>query len=408
MKILQINSHYDQGGAARIVATIHRQLLEKGIEDYVAYGRGQKSDEKNVYLFGSKAGICLSALLSRISGWNGYFNILATRKLIRFIEKIKPDIVHMHTLHGYYLNVPMLFRYLNKKKISCVWTFHDCHAFVGNCGYFYECRKWEKGCHNCPYLKQYPTSQWFDHTREMWDEKRKLFTVGENKVIVTPSGWLTQEASRSFFGKYSCITIHNGVDTEKVFYPRNPHDCRVKYGFSDEEKLVLGIAVGYRDERKGARFILQLAKDLEKEARIILIGWNRENDHLKEGLDNVITIENTRDAQMLAEYYSMADVFVIPSMAENYATTVLEAMACGTPVVGFQVGGIPEQLEGKKGILVEAGNQQEFTNAVRKVLWQEDSVLRGKELAEIVRKENSITGMVEKYCEIYYQLLQKE
>lgn len=136
MKILQINSHYNQGGAARIVACIHRQLLDEGQQSYVAYGRGKISQEQNVYRFNTIPEIYFSALFSRISGLNGWSNRIATRRLLRHIEQIQPDVIHMHALHGYFLNFPMLFDYINKKNIPCVWTFHDCHAFVGNCGYF--------------------------------------------------------------------------------------------------------------------------------------------------------------------------------------------------------------------------------------------------------------------------------
>ena len=181
VKVLQINSHYDQGGAARIVATLHRQLLKKGIESYVAYGRGETNQEEKVYKFGSISGSYMSALCSRLSGWNGYFNQNETKKLIHFMEQIQPDIIHMHVLHGYYNNVPMLFHYINKNNIPCVWTFHDCHAFVGNCGYFFDCRSWESGCGNCPYLRNYPVSRWFDQTREMWQQKKELFTKNTNK-----------------------------------------------------------------------------------------------------------------------------------------------------------------------------------------------------------------------------------
>ncbi len=405
MKVLQINSHYDQGGAARIVATLHRQLLKKGIESYVAYGRGEISKEENVLNFGNKTDVYCSAFLSRFTGWNGYFNHIATRKLIRLIKKIQPDIIHMHALHGYYINVPMLFRFINKHNIPCVWTFHDCHAFVGNCGYFFDCRKWEKGCSECPYIKNYPTSQWFDYTEKMYRHKQSLFTVGDKKIIVTPSQWLTEETKKSYFRKYPCVTIHNGINTEEIFYPRDRKLCREKYGFSKEEKLVLGIAVGYRDPRKGASYILQMAKDLENSVKVILIGWNRENDKMLEGLTNIIPIENTKDVEMLAEYYSMVDLFVIPSLAENYATTTLEAMACGTPVVGFAVGGIPEQLADGKGIAVEAANQKDFTEAVRKVLEEPDCVRRGEELVRIIQEENSNEKMVKEYIEIYERLL---
>ena len=408
MKVLQINSHYNQGGAARIAAYIHRELLDSGVDSYVAYGRGIKTDAPQTFRFDTTPEIYLSALLSRLSGLNGWFNRLATRRLIRFMESWKPDVVHIHALHGYYVNFPMLFSYINEHQIPCVWTFQDCHAFVGTCGYFFECRRWQKGCGSCPHVHDYPKSQWFDLTGWMWREKKRLFTQTEQKLIVTPSDWLTGEAKRSFFSKYKCITVRNGIDTTHTFYPRGREACRKKYGYGKKEKLVLGIAVGYQDARKGAKYIIQLARDLGGDAKVILIGWSKKNDAMLEGTDNIVTLPVTADADMLAEYYSLADVFVIPSLAENYATTTLEAMSCGTPVVGFAVGGIPEQLTEGKGIAVEAGDQAAFDAAVKSVLYGEADVLRGDALSRTVRGENSMQKMVQEYLEIYRELLQTQ
>ena len=405
MKILQINSHYNQGGAARIVACIHRQLLLKGEESYVAYGRGKKSEELEVFRFNSVPEVYFSALVSRMIGINGWVNRAATRRLITFIESVNPDIIHLHALHGYYLNLNLLFQYINKRNIPCVWTFHDCHAFVGNCGYYFDCAKWKNGCGKCPRLHSYPKSQFFDFTGFMWKRKKELFTQGDNKIIVTPSDWLTKEAEQSFFGKYPCVTIRNGIDAEHTFYPRDKQECRKKFGYSPEDKLVLGIAVGFSDPRKGAKYIIQMAKDLSEEAKVILIGWEQKNNVMLEGTSNIITLSATADTDTLAEYYSMADVFVLPSLAENYATVSLESMACGTPVVGFGAGGIPEQLAGGKGVAVTTGDQKAFSEAVRQVLSGEKQLLHGSELAAIIKRDNSTEKMVAEYLKIYRQLL---
>ena len=404
MKILQINSHYDQGGAARIVAYIHRQLKREGVESYVAYGRGKVSDEPGVYRFERPWEIYLSALLGRVLGLNGWFNWIGTRRLIRHIRQIQPDIIHLHAIHGYYLNWPMLFDFLNKQGIPVVWTFHDCHAFVGNCGYYYECRRWQTGCGKCPNIHGYPTSRFFDFTAWMWRRKKDMFTAGGRKVIVTPSHWLTEEAKLSYFGKYPCTTIHNGIDSRSHFYPRDRQTCREKYGFTPEESLLLGIAVGYSDPRKGAEYMIGLAKALEGEAKIILIGWEASNDKLLEGLTNVVTLPNMQDADVLAEYYSLSDLFVLTSLAENYATVNLEAMACGTPVVGFDCGGTPEQLLEGKGVAVSTGNQEELNRTVRAVLEGEIHLLQGEELAEKIRQENSMEKMAEAYRQVYRSL----
>lgn len=415
MRVLQINSHYNQGGAARIVACIHRQLLEDGEESYVAYGRGEKAQEKNVYCFGNTVEVYFSAFVSRVLGIHGWSNRAATKRLIAYMDSMRPDIVHLHAMHGYYLNIPMLFEYLNKKEIPCVWTFHDCYAFTGNCGYFFECDKWKTGCGKCPNIHTYPNSQWLDFSAWMWKKKKGMFTKGADKIIVAPSQWLTNEVKQSFLGQYECITIRNGIDTEHTFYPRDRRKSRAKYGYAQNEKLILGIAVGYDDVRKGAKYIIQLAKDLETEAKVILIGWNEKNNEMLRGTTNVITIPNTSSTEVLAEYYSMADVFVIPSLAENYATVTLEAMACGTPVVGFNAGGIPEQLTEGKGIAVEIGNQIAFDEAVRKILNDSDNcemgddtiILRGEALADKTRQENSTQKMTDEYKKVYQRLLKR-
>ncbi|MBQ2802454.1 MAG: glycosyltransferase [Lachnospiraceae bacterium] len=404
MKILQINSHYNQGGAARIVACIHRQLLKEGQDSFVAYGRGARQEEKNIYRFNTTGEIYFSALVSRVFGVNGWCNRLATKRLLAYIDKVQPDVLHMHALHGYYLNFPLFFNYINTHEIPCVWTFHDCHAFVGNCGYFFECERWKDGCGKCPHIHNYPTSQFFDFTGFMWKHKKEMFTRGDAKRIVTPSDWLTGQARLSYFGKYPCITIRNGIDTTQSFYPRDRKQCREKYGYTQTEKLVLGIAVGYSDPRKGAKYIIGAAKELAKEVKVILIGWDKKNDAMLEGTTNVIPLPATTSTDMLAEYYSMADVFVLPSLAENYATVSLEAMACGTPVVGFDAGGIPEQLADGKGIAVSTGDQKAFTEAIRKALSKDSGLKSGQELADIIAEENSTEKMAQEYMKLYQQL----
>lgn len=408
MKILQINSHYNRGGAARIASSIHRQLLADGEEAYFAYGRGGGGEEKNLFCVDKTYEVYLSALLCRLVGLNGWWNRKAAKRLVALIENIRPDVIHIHTLHGYYMNFALLFRYLNEKDIPCVWTFHDCHAFVGNCGYFFACDRWREGCGKCPDIGRYPKSQFFDFTRYMWKKKKELFTGKQRTVIVTPSDWLTQTAKQSFFGKYPCLTIPNGIDTATFFYPRDKKKCREKYGYQEKEKLVLGMAVGFGDERKGAKYLLGVAKALGAEVKVILVGWEEKNNAMLEGLTNMVTVPNISDANILAEYYSMADVFVLPSLAENYATVTLEAMACGTPVVGFASGGTPEQLTGKKGIAVETGNQQALNEAVRKAVSGEIELLSGEMLAEKIQEHNSLQAMTEQYKKLYRKLAEEK
>jgi glycosyltransferase involved in cell wall biosynthesis len=205
-------------------------------------------------------------------------------------------------------------------------------------------------------------------------------------------------------GKADCRVIANGIDTAVFCCPKEKGQLKVKYGYSSEEKIVLGVAVGYRDRRKGVEYILGLAKEMPA-VRFILIGWNEKLNSMKKGLNNVVTRKTVSDMKILADYYGMADVFVIPSLAENYATTVLEALACGTPVVGFDIGGIPRQLEGGKGLTVPLGDKEAFYKAVHQVLYEEDSVLRGEALAGKLREVNTAERMAEEYLTLYEQVL---
>jgi glycosyltransferase involved in cell wall biosynthesis len=403
MRIVQINSHYDQGGAAKIVAYIHRQLLSMEQEAYVAYGRGQKSQDAHTMRFASSVSVYISAFISRFLGIHGWSNRRDTRKLLAYLDQIRPDVIHLHAIHGYYVNIPMLFSYINERNIPCVWTFHDCYAFTGNCGYYFTCERWQSGCGNCHHLKAYPRSEWFDFTAWLWKRKKSLFTKG-HKIIVSPSQWLTEEAKRSFFQQYPCVTINNGIDTTGTFYPRDKAKCRSKYGYAETDHLVLGIAVGYDDVRKGAKYIIQLAKDLGDEIKIILIGWNPKNDNMLKGTDNIQTLPPILDPSQLAEYYSLADVFLLPSLAENYATVSLEAMACGTPVVGFKVGGVPEQLADGRGIAVEAGDGQAFRDAVLEVLHGERDLPERNELSAYITEHNSIIAMTKQYKALYQDI----
>ncbi len=405
MKILQINSHYDRGGAARIAACIHRQLLAEGEESYVAYGRGEDPHEKNVFCIDKKYEVWISAMLCRLAGLNGWFNRRATLRLVRKIGEIRPDVVHIHALHGYYINFKILFDCLNREKIPCVWTFHDCHAFVGNCGYFFSCENWKSGCSHCPDIRRYPKSEFFDFNHYMWKKKKEWFGAHPHLIVATPSDWLTDAAKASFFGKFECVTIRNGIDARHTFYPRGRERCRKKYGYRPDEKIVLGIAAGYKDERKGAKYMLGLARMLESEARMILIGWDSENDAMLFGHSNITALPHTESVDMLAEYYSLADVFVLSSLAENYATVTLESMACGTPVVGFDAGGTKEQLSDHKGIAVEAGNQKALLLAVRTAFLPESGLLRGDALAEKIREENSVERMTDAYKKLYRKLV---
>lgn len=406
MIIVQINSHYNQSGAGKIVKELHKYYEINGQNTHVFYGRGKTTTHNNVMKLSNTIGVYTHVAKARILGLNGYSSKLSTRKIVDKLEAIKPDIIHLHGLHGYYLNFKILFDFINKFNIPVVWTFHDCHAFTGNCGYHYDCDKYITQCEKCPYLKDYPKTMFFDRTKLMFSDKKELFTYTDNKIIVSPSEWMTSDAKKSFFGKYKCVTINNGINNKDIFYPRDYLKTREKYGFLENDKVVLGIAFGFDDPRKGVKYLVQMAKDLSQyNIKVILIGLTHNQSKTFDHLNNIISIPFTNNQDELAEYYSLSDIFILPSIAENYATVVLEAFACGTNVIGFNVGGVGEQLADRRGIVVEMGNQLALNNAVLDVFDNKIELRSSQELVEYINENNSVETMAKKYLEIYKNLL---
>lgn len=399
MKILQINSHYNKGGAGKIVSYLHKQLIENGYESVVVYGREcEECTDPFVFRIGNNLSNYFDAGMTRVTGLTGTHSILCTKQLINIIKEFMPDVIHLHVLHGYYLNFRLLFEFLNTTEIPIVWTFHDCQAFTGKCGYPYTCAKYKFGCGNCELLHDYPNTFFFDCTSSMWKEKKSLFTKSEKKIIISPSKWMTKMAQESFFGKYQCFTINNGIDTT-IFTYQNKVKCREELKISNYA-MALGVAFGQDNPRKGVKYIIKAAEHLP-EIQFVIIGWNKNVPEQKLP-NNVIVIPYIKNQKELAKFYSAADVFLIPSLAENYATTAIEALCCGTPVLGFETGGIPEQAYGVYGATVQSGNQMNFENYILK--YCKNEILTDDMRKEISKKKsylNSQEKMFNKYLKVY-------
>lgn len=305
----------------------------------------------------------LNVALARITGFNGCFAWFETYKLLKKIDEFKPDIIHLHNLHDSYINLPMLFSYIKKHNVPTVWTLHDCWAFTGQCPHFtiVKCDKWKVGCHNCPQYKEYPASL-YDNTKKMWQLKKKWFTGVKNMTIVTPSEWLAGLARESYLKQYPIEVINNGIDLN-VFKP-TLSNFRERYEIPAEKHIILGVsfAWGYR---KGLDCFVEMAEKLGEQYQIVLVGTDDEID--KNLPHNIISIHRTQNQKELAEIYSAADVFVMPTREENYPTVNMEAIACGTPVVTFRTGGSPEMLDDKTGIVVEANNIEATEKAIKDI-----------------------------------------
>ena len=348
MRVIQINTTCEKGSTGGICVAISSILDDENIENKILYSLNE-SNYPNGIKYSNKKYIKLQALKSRILGNYGLNSARSTWRLINEIEKINPDIVHIHNIHSHDCNFEILFSYLKEKKTKIIWTFHDCWAFTAYCPYFTaaRCEKWRSQCSDCPQYKVY--SWFFDRSETLFERKKKALS-GLDLTIVTPSEWLADLTRQSFLGNYPVKVINNGIEIG-VFKPTEG-DFKEKYNIGDK-KIVLGVALGW-DERKGLDVLVELAGRLGDEYQVVLVGTN---DKIDENLpDNIISIHRTHNREELAEIYTVADVFVNPTCEENYPTVNMEAISCGTPVITFRTGGSPEILDDSCGVVVECGD----------------------------------------------------
>ena len=363
MNILQINSVCGIGSTGRIATDLHGILESRGHQSTVAFGRGDAQNCASTIRIGSRTDNYLHALQTRLFDAHGFGSKKATAAFITKIEKLNPDLIHLHNLHGYYLHVGLLMEYLKQIKKPIVWTLHDCWAFTGHCVHFdyIGCDRWKSSCHDCPMKMEYPRSLVFDRSRKNFEIKRKLFTGLSGLTFVTPSRWLGGLLKDSFLKEYPATVINNGIDLA-MFKPQS-ENFRTKHKLNGQF-LILGVTSIW-DERKGFNYFLDLAKELRDNEKIIMVGLN---PHQMKGLPpGMIGIAQTNSIQELAEIYSAADVFVNPTLEDNFPTTNLEALACGTPVITFNSGGSPESVNAECGLIVERGNMAELVASVAKV-----------------------------------------
>jgi glycosyltransferase involved in cell wall biosynthesis len=352
-KLLLINSILNTGSTGRITEEIGILASRSGFQTSAAHGNFVRNSELNVLKIGSKISVFFHGVESRLFDNHGFASRKATRDFITELEQNIPDIVHLHNIHGYFLNVEILFNFLKKNNIPIVWTFHDCWPFTGHCSYFdgVNCNKWETVCNKCPNKAGYPKT-YFDFSERNFLKKKNSFTGHNNLTIVTPSAWLAQLVKKSFLQEYPVKVINNGVDIE-IFKPYFSQKTVEKYKLQPFSKIVLGVASTW-DKRKGLSDFIELSLKLPKDVRIVLVGLRKAQ--LNEIPAKITGIPRTENASELAELYSMAHVFVNPTYVDNFPTTNIEALACGTPVVTYKTGGSPESIDNETGLVVEKGD----------------------------------------------------
>ena len=343
--LLQINVTASWGSTGKIAEDIGKLAIDAGWDSWIAYGRGNPTSQSNLIRIGNDWDMRIHGLQSRLFDNHGLASKKVTEDFIHRIKEIKPDVIHLHNIHGYYLNYQILFRYLKEYDVPIIWTLHDCWPFTGHCAYydFAKCSRWQTECHDCPQLKSYPASVWRDRSTKNFLTKKDSFLGCRSLTFVPVSDWLNGELKKSFLSDYPAVTIHNGIDLS-VF---TPSETTIK---DSTQKVVLGVASVW-DKRKGLEEFVKLRKLLPGNYHITLVGLS--NDQISTLPDGITGIRRTENVRQLADLYSMADVFVNPTLEDNFPTTNLEALACGTPVITYRTGGSPEAIDDATGFIVD-------------------------------------------------------
>lgn len=361
--ILQINVSVNWGAHGKIAEDIGRMATSLGWNSVIAYGRQSNPSENHVVKIGTDASIKEHVVESRIFDNHGLASRLATKRFIKQIDELKPDIIHLHNIHGYYLNYKYLFDYLAPRDIPVVWTLHDCWPFTGHCAYYdyAQCNKWVAQCYGpCPCKGEYPQSLLFDASNRNYLLKKRLFNSVNNLTLVPVSDWLGEEVKKSFLGNHPIQVIHNGIDLN-VFKPHNSDEVRQRYGI-DGSKYVLGVASDW-EKRKGLDDFIKLPDRLTNDIKVVIVGVNKEQMRIVQS-KGCIGIPRTNNVSELAALYSGAELFLNLTYEDNYPTTNLEAIACGTPVLTYKTGGSPESVDSNTGWVVEKGDMDSVVNII--------------------------------------------
>ena len=336
MRILYINS-VPNGSTGKICRDLYDLAIENGFDCCIAYGRGNIDSKYNSIRIGNNFDVYQHVLKTRVFDRHGLESKKATKSFLKEVSIFNPDIIHLHNIHGYYINIPLLFEYFKENPdIKIIWTLHDCWSFTGHCAYFtYSgCEKWQVQCKNCVSKKEYPSSLVFDNSKINYAWKKDLFSKVGNMTLVTPSAWLQHLVRKSFLKKFPCKIIHNGINTS-IFKKKNI----VK---QDAKTIILGVA-NIWDKRKGLNYFIDLYNILDKDKyKIVLVGVAEEQmDKLPK---DIIKLKKTNNLEELVDLYNSAEVLFNPTLEDNYPTVNLEAQACGTPVLTFDSGGSAETL----------------------------------------------------------------
>lgn len=381
MKILMINSVCGIKSTGRICTDLAQELEKQGNTVKIAYGRETVPEEYKKYAvrIGNNSDVMIHGGKARLFDASGFGSKLVTKKFVRWIQEYNPDVIHLHNLHGYYINIGVLFEYLKEANKKVIWTLHDCWAFTGHSALCdgIQCERWKKGCFDCPQKGEYPRTL-RDNSEANWKRKKKILTGVSNMTIVTPSNWLANCVKESFLNCYKIQVIHNGIDTLKFHSQKS--DFKEKYRLNNKF-IILGVASTWNN-LKGYRDFIKLSQILDETYQIILVGVS---DKQRRKLPKrIIGIRRTNSIEELVDIYNAADVFLNLSYCDTYPTVILEALCCGVPVITYNTGGSPECIVSENGIIVQRGQIEEVAKKIEKS--KSEKTLDGKMISRYDKK----------------------
>jgi putative colanic acid biosynthesis glycosyltransferase len=404
--LFQINIEVNSGSTGRIAEQIGLVAMKSGFDSYITFARGYNQSQSKVIKIGNKFSILFHLLKTRLLGEHLNGSRHATLKLIQQLKTINPDIIHLHQMHGYYLNVPLLFEFLREFNKPVVWTLHDCWAFTGHCSYFtlVGCDKWKTECNKCPQSKKYPKSLYFDKSKSEFYQKDKLFNAIKNLTFVGVSDWVANLAKFSFLSKNKITTIANCIDLN-LFNPKeNALNVITKYGLDKNKKFLIASGTTWI-KSKGLEDYILLSEMLPFDYQLILVGIN---ESISKSISSKIKcIKRTESQLELAELYSAADILLCLSYQESFGLTPIEAMACGTPSIVYNNTALNEIVTDKTGIKVETGDLNAVIEAIKhiskngKQFYSQNCIQRANDMYDM--NKNYLN-----YVDLYHELLKSK
>lgn len=396
--LLQINVDATNGSNGGVVFGINDLVVNKGWDSYIAYGRNSiERDNAKIIPIGDKWNVYWHGIESRLFDNHGLSSRIATKCFLKVVDELKPDIVHLHNIHGYFVNYRLLFEYLSDNNIPTVWTLHDCWGFTGHCAHFVsaKCDKWKTECRNCPLKNHYPKSMLFDNCTKNFRLKKHLFARNTNLHIVTVSNWLEGLAKQSLFKDCDIRVIHNGIDLEQFKpYEDEPSD----------KFIVMGVAATW-SEGKGLNDYIKLSEILDDRFVIVLVGVT---DEIRKKLpQRIIGVKKTDSIEQLAKYYSHADVVTSLSYAESLGMTPIEGMACGTPAIVYDNTAQPELINNECGKIVPTGDIYGVYKAILEITNKGRSHY-SEICRNLVKMKYDMNDRYSDYLSLYEEILNKK